>query len=110
MLAKLGWSNTEKDIFMMDDLIKMFEINDVQRSGAVFDKERLNFINQNHMALKTDDELISLMATFNDNNGWHIDAEECLEALVRADIPQAREPQDVQEIIRNEIINLLQAR
>lgn len=51
-----------------------------------------------------------MLGTFNDNNGWHIDAEECLEALVRADIPQAREPQDVQEIIRNEIINLLQAR
>jgi hypothetical protein len=51
-----------------------------------------------------------MLGTFNDNNGWHIDAEECLEALVRADIPQAREPQDIQEIIRNEIINLLQAR
>ncbi|GIR03195.1 MAG: hypothetical protein CM15mP12_7260 [Gammaproteobacteria bacterium] len=64
MLAKLGWSNTTEDIFSIKDLIKLFEVNDIQRAGAVFDKERLNFINQSHLAMKQDEELISLLEPF----------------------------------------------
>jgi hypothetical protein len=54
-----------------------------------------------------------MLGEFNDNNGWHIDAEECMEALVRADIQtitQPREPEGLQEIIRKEVLKLLQAR
>tara|TARA_X000000950_G_scaffold156715_1_gene192239 strand:- start:36157 stop:37440 length:1284 start_codon:yes stop_codon:yes gene_type:complete len=100
MLAKLGWSNTEKDIFMMDDLIKMFEINDVQRSGAVFDKERLNFINQNHMALKTDDELISLMETFNDNNGFNLSNHHDPKRLVRLCVGSGNNLSEISSFIK----------
>lgn len=50
-----------------------------------------------------------MLGTFNGNNGWHIDQDECLEALVRADIPTAPVASDIQETIRKEIINLLQA-
>ncbi len=49
-----------------------------------------------------------MLGNFNGNNGWHIDVDECLEALVRADIPTAPPAPDIQEIIRKEIINLLQ--
>ena len=100
MLAKLGWSNTEKDIFMMDDLIKIFEISDVQRSGAVFDKERLNFINQNHMALKTDDELISLMATFNDNNGFNLSNHHDPKRLVRLCVGSGNNLSEISSFIK----------
>jgi len=54
-----------------------------------------------------------MLGEFNDNNGWHIDADECMEALVRADIQsitQPREPERLQEIIRKEVLKLLQAR
>lgn len=50
-----------------------------------------------------------MLGKFNDNNGWHVDVDECLEALVRADIPTAPVASDIQETIRKEIINLLQA-
>ena len=105
MLAKLGWSNTEKDIFMMDDLIKMFEINDVQRSGAVFDKERLNFINQNHMALKTDDELISLMETFNDNNGFNLSNHHDPKRLVRLCVGSGNNLSEISSFIKPFVID-----
>ena len=83
MLAKLGWSNTEKDIFTIDDLIKIFDVSDIQRSGAVFDKERLNFINQNHMAMKSDDELMALLETFNKKNGFLLSEHHDPKRLVR---------------------------
>lgn len=54
-----------------------------------------------------------MLGEFNNNTGWHVDAEECMTALVRADIhsiSQQREPEGLQEIIRKEVLKLLQAR
>ena len=66
MLARLGWSKTEKDIFSMDFLMENLELEDIQRSGAVFDIERLNFINQNHISELSDKKLIEEIKPFND--------------------------------------------
>ena len=73
MLAKLGWSNTTEDIFTMERLVKMFEINDIQRAGAVFDIERLNFVNQGHIASIEKSELLEMIEVFNKRNDFTLD-------------------------------------
>ena len=40
MLARLGWSKGEKEIFYLDDLIKDFRMQEVQKAGAIFDQAR----------------------------------------------------------------------
>jgi glutamyl-tRNA synthetase len=45
-LALLGWNDgTEDEIFSIDDFIKRFDILRVQKSPAVFDIEKLNWLN-----------------------------------------------------------------
>jgi len=45
-MALLGWNPGSKDeIFSMNDLIKKFSLDRVQKGGAVFNIERLNWIN-----------------------------------------------------------------
>ena len=73
MLAKLGWSNTTEDIFTMERLVKMFEIRDIQRAGAVFDIERLNFVNQGHIASTEKSELLEMIEVFNKRNNFTLD-------------------------------------
>ena len=73
MLAKLGWSNTTEDIFTMERLVKMFEIKDIQRAGAVFDIERLNFVNQGHIASIEKSELLEMIEVFNKRNDFTLD-------------------------------------
>ena len=73
MLAKLGWSNTTEDIFTAEDLIKIFEVKDIQRAGAVFDIERLNFVNQAHIANMDIDSLMKELESFNKKNGFNLD-------------------------------------
>ncbi len=73
MLAKLGWSKTEEDIFSLAFLIDVFEIDQIQRSGSIFDIERLNFVNQAHLSQKTDDELSDLIKPFNTLNKFSLD-------------------------------------
>ena len=49
-LARLGWSKGENEIFYLSDLIKEFEITEVQKAGAIFDITKLNYLNAQHMS------------------------------------------------------------
>ena len=61
MLGRLGWSKGDKEIFYIDDLIKDFRIQEVQKAGAVFDLKKLDWINTNHLAnLSLEDFIIQL--------------------------------------------------
>ena len=45
-IASLGWNDgTEQEIFTVDELIKNFSLDRVQRSGARFDEQRLIWMN-----------------------------------------------------------------
>ena len=66
MLIRLGWSKVEQEVFAIPEILESFNLADIQRAGAVFDIGRLNFINQEHLALKSDDELLHLIKPFAD--------------------------------------------
>jgi glutamyl-tRNA synthetase len=58
ILALIGWNpGTEKEVFTMDELIDNFSIDQVQKSGGVFNEEKLNWFNREHIALLSDSEL-----------------------------------------------------
>jgi nondiscriminating glutamyl-tRNA synthetase len=45
-IALLGWnSGTEQEIYSMDELIKQFSLDNVHKAGAVFDIDKLDWIN-----------------------------------------------------------------
>ena len=49
-LALLGWSAGENnEIFSRDEAVALFELSRVTKRAAVFDMEKLNFINQEHL-------------------------------------------------------------
>ncbi|MSR71338.1 MAG: glutamate--tRNA ligase [Candidatus Taylorbacteria bacterium] len=49
-LALLGWNpGTTQEIFSMDELIRDFDLNKVQKSGAIFNIEKLNWINKEYL-------------------------------------------------------------
>ena len=55
-LARLGWSKGDNEVFTLEDLIRDFDINEIQKAGAVFDKSKLDYLNVQHLAkLSTDD-------------------------------------------------------
>ena len=63
-LARLGWSRGEKEVFYLEDLIKEFNINEVQKAGAIFDITKLDFLNSQHMANLDLEEFISHLDPF----------------------------------------------
>ena len=45
-LAFLGWSpGTEEELFTLDELASRFEVGEVHKAGAVFDRDRLDYLN-----------------------------------------------------------------
>jgi glutamyl-tRNA synthetase len=45
-IAFLGWNpKTTKEIFSLDDLVSEFNIEHINKAGAVFDKQRLDYLN-----------------------------------------------------------------
>lgn len=79
-LALLGWNpGTEQEIFSLDELCKVFDIERVQKSSAIFDTEKLKWINKEHMKLLPEETIkseirksIELSKKFRENK-WSLD-------------------------------------
>jgi nondiscriminating glutamyl-tRNA synthetase len=64
-LGLLGWSSgTEEEIFSLDELAERFELERVHSGGAIFDKERLEWLNGQWIRRLAEDELIERVLPF----------------------------------------------
>ncbi len=63
-LARLGWSKGDQEVFYMNDLIKNFNINEVQKAGAIFDITKLDWLNSQHLSNLTIDEFKKELTPF----------------------------------------------
>jgi len=60
-LVLLGWSpEGEEELFSLEELEKRFDLDRVAKNPAVFDEDKLNWINHQHIQRKDDDELTRL--------------------------------------------------
>ena len=49
-LALLGWNpGTDQEIFIIEELIKEFSLEKIQKSGAIFDEKKLEWVNKEHI-------------------------------------------------------------
>ena len=64
-IAFLGWNpGDEREIFFLEQLVKEFTMERVGKSGAVFNIEKLNWLNQQHIKLKSNEELAQLIKPY----------------------------------------------
>ena len=61
ILALLGWnSGTEQEIFSMEELINLFSLERVGKSGSKFDPEKAKWFNHQYLLKKTDVEIADI--------------------------------------------------
>ena len=64
-LALLGWSTgTEEEILSLDELVERFDVRNVHKGGAVFDRERLEWLNGQWIRRLEPDDLIDRLRPF----------------------------------------------
>ncbi len=71
-LAFMGWNpGDEREFFTMDELINEFSVERVHSAGAIFDPEKLKFINAHYLKKLSDDELLQKLLTGNFLGAFH---------------------------------------
>lgn len=64
-VAFLGWNpGDEREIFSLDELVKEFSLERVGKSGAVFNIEKLNWLNAQHLRKKSDAEVLAMVREY----------------------------------------------
>ena len=48
-LVRLGWSHGDQELFAVDEMIQLFELEDVNKAASAFNTEKLNWINQQYI-------------------------------------------------------------
>jgi glutamyl-tRNA synthetase len=61
-VAFLGWNpGDEREIFSLDELAREFSLDRVGKAGAVFNVEKLNWLNFQHLRRKSDEEVLGML-------------------------------------------------
>ncbi|WP_163142085.1 glutamate--tRNA ligase, partial [Arhodomonas sp. KWT] len=99
-LARLGWSHGDQEIFTLDELIQLFDIDDINHSASSLNSSKLQWLNQHYM--KTGDP-----AHVARHLAWHLGemgvdpaGGPSLEALVSA---QAERTKTLREMAQNSL-------
>ena len=68
-IAMLGWnSDSEDELFSLEDLISKFDINKIQKKGAVYDEKKLHWVAGQHMIRKSEKNLLNEIRE--DDSNW----------------------------------------
>jgi hypothetical protein len=69
-LALIGWNpGTEQEIFTKDELISIFDIDKIQKSGGAFNDDKLDWMNKEHMKKMNDDDIHNEIISRLSNHG-----------------------------------------
>lgn len=61
-VALLGWNyGDDKELYGMDELIEKFSLERVHKAGAVFNLEKLKWLNAEHLRSKADEEILGML-------------------------------------------------
>jgi glutamyl-tRNA synthetase len=82
-ISLLGWSPSEnQEILSHDDIIKSFDPNRLSKAPAMFDKDKLAFINSKYIKMLSAEKLAESARPFLEKEGIHIPSESWLLLLV----------------------------
>ncbi len=66
-MAFTGWNpGGEQEIFSKEELVTLFELSNVHKGGAIFNKEKLAWMNKEHMRRQNAEEQMKMVAPFFD--------------------------------------------
>ncbi len=88
-LAFLGWHpKGNHEVMSLEQLIKEFDLSRVQQAGAIFNQDKLDWLNREHMKLLSDTEIAALLRPMLKEKNIAV-ADDFLERLVRAERTRA---------------------
>ena len=60
-LVRLGWSHGDQEIFLVQELTEVFALDHAMKSAAVFDPDKLSWVNSQHLQAADPDRIAKLL-------------------------------------------------
>jgi glutamyl-tRNA synthetase len=74
-LVRLGWSHGDQEFFTRRELVEVFDLENIGRSAGIFDPEKLNALNADHIKATPPSQLVTPLAPFMRAHGVEIAAD-----------------------------------
>jgi len=123
-LVRLGWSNGDQEIFSMEEMLELFDPNNINKSASAYNQEKLNWLNTHYIKSLSNEKLAELLTEFDCDITKHkkrdmildlckeraetlVELKNAIEnILVR---PTSYDPKGVKKFIKEDTIYTLQA-
>ncbi|MSU60635.1 MAG: glutamate--tRNA ligase, partial [Candidatus Staskawiczbacteria bacterium] len=98
-MVLLGWNpGTEREMFTLDELVKEFSLEKVQKAGAVFNLQRLDFMNSVYIKEKPISKLTELCLPYLDGVDTKQFTKKQLESIILLHQPRLKKLSDIKEL------------
>jgi glutamyl-tRNA synthetase len=64
-LVRLGWSNKDQEIFSMDEMLELFDPNNINKSASAYNAEKLLWLNAHYIKNVANERLLNELAYHN---------------------------------------------
>ncbi len=82
-IALLGWNpGTDKEIFSMNELIEQFSLERVNKSGAVFDRQKLDWMNGHYIRELSESDRNKFLMPFLEKAGYDVSDREKISKII----------------------------
>jgi glutamyl-tRNA synthetase len=99
-LVRLGWSHGDQEFFSIEEMTRLFDIADVNKSASAFNVEKLTWLNQQHMMRAPAGRIVPVLRWHLEREGIQIADEAKLEPIV---IAQRERAKTVREMAQNSL-------
>jgi len=96
-LGRLGWSYGDQEIFTMDEMVKLFDIHDVNKSASALNLDKMLWINQQHIVRSTPEHLAKYLKPQLEALGLVADDMAKVAAVAKAQLERARTLKEMAE-------------
>ena len=90
-LVRLGWSHGDQEIFSIQEMIEKFSFDHVQSSAAVFNPEKLQWLNAEYIKQGEPRHIADLLLPFLEKQGYDRDGLVQPQGGIEAAVPHLRE-------------------
>jgi glutamyl-tRNA synthetase len=99
-LVRLGWSHGDQEYFTIEEMTRLFDIADVNKSASAFNVDKLTWLNQQHMMRAPAARIVPLLRWHLDREGIQATDEAQLEQIV---VSQRERAKTVREMAANSV-------
>ncbi len=96
-LVRLGWSHGDQEFFTREELIKAFDIEHIGRSAGIFDIEKLQAINADHIQASAASDLVAPLKPFLKDRGIEIEEGDYINRVIETLQPRSKTLADMAE-------------